>query len=318
MDSRLHKWIVERLEQVPPAEFFSLYHASAEGMSELLARVRVAQPGEDREAELEAEAERLNRDLGHAARAHVEAFEGTRQRYKVTAEAGNDLLGTFAFLLGARQPSSDVQLSEPVNEKGLLGQLMRHNETQARTMQEIITATIMPVIEENRQLRRQRDSDEDRRVETFRVWEELHSQSHERSIELKDIEQSREWKNKALEALFSTWIPEVIKRIDVRRGVGSLPAPSPVSQCQARFRDVVRVIEKKTLVDSLSLDSQTKLDSLLGLGKDPENIEEFRTWLIEVWQELPKEVSDAIGNHLADHHPDKAQAFVEILGVVAQ
>ena len=63
------------------------------------------------------------------------------------------MLGTFPFVLGAKSRSVEVGVSEAATERGLLGQLMRHNESKDRSISELVEAAMGPVLSENQALR---------------------------------------------------------------------------------------------------------------------------------------------------------------------
>lgn len=117
---KMQEWVIERLSKTPPAESFNVLHSSVSieglGGGELLLKIAVGDIDEER-SDLEREAESIAQETEAAARTHCEAFDGSRQRYKLTALSEDEMLGTFPFVLGAKSRSVEVGVSEAATER---------------------------------------------------------------------------------------------------------------------------------------------------------------------------------------------------------
>lgn len=320
----MHTWIMERLEAAPACDVFSLFHAGIDGMGELIHRHTVGEVGDARH-ELDGEAETIVNYMYRHARSHAECFPSP-QRYKVEAALDNDAVGSYMFRLAAKLQNAFVGDSEPATEKGLMGQLMRHNEAQARTNAEMYSSVLDHLTGQVHLLRRQVDQNEERRFETFEVLESLMSEKHARDMDAKKYSDDTKRKDRLIETAVSH-LPEVFKRLGGAglSGSNGLPA-APKSngqktngaatlQAQATLRDVFRVIDRKAIADDLDDAGREKLDDLLGLGADPPSVEVFREGLLEILGSLTPDVATALQENLQNNHPEKALAFLDLLGL---
>jgi len=199
---------------------------------------------------------------------------------------------------------------------------MRHTESLARQNVDMAQAIMGPLISENQSLRRQRDDWEGKRLEAHLTLEELLTMKHVRDLELSQFQQGEDRKNQFWEAFISKWGPEMIKRFGISKEAvgaitsGSIPVNgSSIAAHQKSLRDVFKVLDKEPIYESLDDDQRSRLDGLLGLGDDPESELAFKEQLAEIWKALPQRLVDTIGESLLDKHPEKARAFVELLGV---
>lgn len=321
---KMQKWITDRLESVPSATVFNLMHASVDIMgSDLILRIDVGSKGEDRKG-LDDEVERIVAAANEAAIQHANAFSGMRQRYKLTAETNEGALGQFTFQLGSSEPQADVGFSEGATEKGLLGQLMRHNENSQRAFVDLANSTVGPLLSENQSLRRQRDDWESKRLDAHLTLEELLSHKHERDIELEQYSEEERRKNKAWNALLDKWGPEIIRRIDLpflqppkqigeANGANGSNGQPTVGHLQEALRSIFKLIERAPIFDCLEDEQKHQLDSLLGLGDDPTDVPTFKKELLTIWQMLPDEITTSIGEDLLEKDKSKAALFVDLL-----
>lgn len=336
MTPKLVKWVSGRLEAVPAATLFILYHASVgefPGMgAELICKVPVAETGEARSS-LEGESERIATELDTHAREHAEAF-GTTQRYKVSAEAAGEVIAQTAFAAGVGiirgAPTGETMamgFSEPPTERGLLSHMMRHNETIMGKLVEAVSAMSQlsqPLVSENTSLRKRIESIEAHHLESIKVHEEMLSRKQERDLEFRVVEEGEERRKKFTTSLTDKWIPEILRQIaasgapQLEQGKNGAPKPGQngagitVEGCQAGLRAVFKRIDRGPVFECLDDEHRGKLDNLMGLGTDPPDVGTFRGWLIEVWQQLPEEVSNGIAEKLFG--TPEASLFAQFLG----
>lgn len=325
MNHKIKGWVIERLQKAPSAEVFILFHSSVEslGGGEILLKRPVGDIGEERKG-IEDEADSITSDIVKAASDHAEAFNGFRQRYKVVAESEDEgSIGSFPFVKGSRTENTEVGISEPATEKGVLGQFMRHNESLMRINSDMMSAVLSPLITENQSLRKQRDDWEGKRLDAHLKLEELLSEKHIRDIELADYEKQEARKDAFWNAFLNKWGPEIIKRFKINGApAGALKAAEKqvngngVETYQSSLRDIFKVLDRNPIYESLDDEGKADLDNLLGLGDNPETPEAFKEKLIEFWSErLPDEVCTAILDKLSNEHPDKGHAFLGLMGM---
>lgn len=216
-DVKMEKWIRERIETLPAAHYFVLVHASSEfgGMGgEPLLRLSV---GEDAmSGNAEAEATNFSKQVLEHARNHVDAFDGLKQRYKIFANDDEErVIAAYPFQLGSRMASHAVDHSEMPTDRGLLAQLMRHNDRKDELFMHLSQGVFGALISENQNLRAQRDKAEETRAQYYELTEELVSRKHERELEISTFQREEGRKDQLVKALITTYGPEILKQLNI-------------------------------------------------------------------------------------------------------
>lgn len=281
---------------------------------------------------LEDEADNIASKVVDEAREHSETFEG-RQRYKLIAENQDESLGQLTFTFGAKTKDGpngpEVTESFPANSQGLLGQMMNYNIRITGMLEDLVKATVSPMVEENRALRSERDLVAQRRLDLFRTIESLEGRKQERDIAMREFESSQARRDRLAQKLVDELLPEAAKAVIAglaSKGIiGSsagteteaetLLNGTAVPHMQSEFREIYKVIDRGAVQGALSEPDLAALDNLLGVGTDPESKVAFTTELNRLWGELPKDVTDGIGAMLSKEHPEKAVRFLQLLGV---
>jgi hypothetical protein len=133
----------------------------------------------DRHAEVSALAE----EIEVAMQGDADGLGGT-QRYVVVALRGDAQLTRLPFRVAAAEETESGEPidSEPATSKGLLAQLMRHNEAQSRmfmvSVGHILTAMQRTIAQQQTMI----DSVGDQRLELYAATEGLLSQRHDREL----------------------------------------------------------------------------------------------------------------------------------------
>lgn len=140
----------------------------------------------------EMELENLAAVIVSRAQSDADGIGPAIQRYVLLSLGGDDtVMGRQPFRL---RGTSDLDLDgddeageEPANMKGLMSQLMRHNEAQARTMQmslgSILTSQARRMESQDRLIERLMED----RLKSFEVVEEAMSRKHEREMEMESL-----------------------------------------------------------------------------------------------------------------------------------
>lgn len=361
---RLAAWITDRLVEAPPAAVFVLVHASVESMpmgggmgmggdlQEVVLRER-SQEGVTQEKD----AERIAKKLWEGASAHSEAFSGTEQRYKIVAEnADGGISATMPLVLGVKSRTTMGQdqfmHSEPATQTGLLGMLMRHNDSMQRNFMDALGGILGPLVSTCEQQRLRLQKYEEDRLEFMDRMERLSSLQHERDMEVIKVGSQNERRQKIVGKLADEVIPRLAAQFFAGKGGATVAAlmmgaaakeassssgsdsgseaqgsglgaqgstngegRRSVPYYQERLREVFRVIDRKAISDNLSEIQAANLDGLLGMGEDPKSVSEYKQRFMCVMGELPKEVLDAIMARLTtEEHADKGVVFAELFG----
>jgi hypothetical protein len=309
---KLANWIRHRVEMLPSATRFELEHVPemSEDPSILL---KVDARGETHESH--ERSRELAEQFFELADEHSHAFTG-RQRYKLRAfdfEAVE--IGCYVFALGFTGAGSSAY-SEPgePNERGLLAQLMRHNQQLATINVEQSQAVNSALIAENRDLRGRVEKVEAQRQEWFELLEGLHSQRHQREIEMVQEGARAETRNRALK-LLSQYVPEALKKL----GNGSAPAqltapePTPLEKAFSQMRRVWRVVDRPWLLSHLDDENKERVHALMGAGAPIESIERFGHELKTLWASLPEDISDELQTQILTRDPSLAGELLELL-----
>jgi hypothetical protein len=119
---------------------------------------------------------------------------GGMQRYLLVALRGGEVLGRLPLRAagGADEGGADPIDSEPATARGLVAQLMRHNEANSRIVSLSMGQIVATLLRQNERLRLVAEEAEDKRYAVANLTEQLLSQQHERDLEAKLVEERGE------------------------------------------------------------------------------------------------------------------------------
>lgn len=309
MQPKLKRWIRARIETLPSAARFELVHGST---GDELVLLRFEREAMDLDELAAARAE----DAWQAASDHAEAYE-SKQRFRLLAfcEDGTTS-GTLVFAVGQGSTAQAFSIRPDIGEateKGLLGQLMRHNQQLAAINVESVQAVLSPLISENQDLRRRIGEVESRRIEMFQLIESLETRRHDREIEAIEAGARAEFRGKLVKSLAEKWVPELIGKLNVGGGVGTssprLSAPDPVSDAQATMREALSLVDREAVALALDPAGRRALNGLCGLGEAPRDMPAFRACLRSVWESLPDEITESLISRLEQDPPLAARVM---------
>lgn len=313
---KVGNWIRHRIEMVPAAARFELAHSPDTGEESSILGKFEATSGESSHER----ARELSELIYEQAEEHSQAYEG-RQRYKLHAYSRDeDEVGVYVFAIGL----SGMARAEPgePSERGLLAQLMRHNQMLAQINVEQSQAVNSALIAENRDLRSRVDRVEGQRQEWFELLENLHSERHLREMEM--LQQSQAAENKAkVVSILARYIPEAMKQIGGgSRSPGSpkqetkqlAPAKSdPLADAHDKMRRVWRLLDRDWIAGHLDEQNRERVDRLLGIGEPIASLEDFADTLRALWLSLADDVTEQIQTTI---FAKDAALAVELLGLL--
>ena len=150
----------------------------------------LALPGE---ANTEASVIELAGRLGDLINTDAEGLGGI-QRYVLIAMQGGEVVGRLPLrATGAMDEThGDPIDSEPATARGLVAQLMRHNEANSRIVSLSMGQIVSTLLRQNERLRMVAEEAEDKRYAVAGLTEQLLSAQHERDLEAKVVEERGE------------------------------------------------------------------------------------------------------------------------------
>jgi hypothetical protein len=145
------------------------------------------------EANTEASVIELAGRLGDLINTDAEGLGGI-QRYVLIAMQGGEVVGRLPLrATGAMdETQGDPIDSEPATARGLVAQLMRHNEANSRIVSLSMGQIVSTLLRQNERLRMVAEEAEDKRYAVAGLTEQLLSAQHERDLEAKVIEERGE------------------------------------------------------------------------------------------------------------------------------
>lgn len=311
--TKIQNWIKNRLEMVPAATRFELSHAPDMAEDEQILLKLEAGFSKKSDGALER-ARELSSQLWETADENAGAFTG-RQRYKIRAFGkGDEEIATYVFAIGL----GEMARAEPGDptERGLLAQLMRHNQQLAQINVEQSQATVSALIAENRDLRGRVNHVEEQRQEWFALLEELHSEKHRRELERLQVEAAAQKQDRALQ-LLAHYVPEALKQLSGKKAGGheapQLSAKDPIEERHAIMRRVWSCLDREWVLGRLDEQNRHRIDSLLGFGEKIETVAQFDERLRLLWGSISEEVSEKIQEQILDKDPELGMSLVGLL-----
>jgi len=316
IEKKIANWLRNRLEAIPSAGRFELTHQA--DMGEETTTLLRLEPGSG-DGEAHSRARELSEQIVEAATEHANAYEG-KQRYRVLALEAETFeeLGVYVFALGLGGGIARSEPGEPT-ERGLLAQLMRHNQHLAQINVEQSQAVNQALIAENRDLRGRVQQVEAQRAEWFELLETMHSARHQRELEMMAEAGRKENRDKAIRLLMQ-YVPELVKKIDLGAlGVGNAnvklpaPKPDPLADAHEKMRRVWRLLDRDWIAGRLDEENRARVDALLGIGDKLETVEDFATKLGVLWASLDEDVTDEIQKTILAHDAPLALELTQLM-----
>jgi hypothetical protein len=136
----------------------------------------------------QAHAQSMAADVYRAAQDHAEAFDGV-QRYELLAYYGDEQAPqrrtAFRVTNAERSSMSAAEPTEEATTRGLLAQMMRHNEATARLSLQTTEVNFRTLHAQNTELRAENESLRTRLHESMTAVEKALSEQHSRDLETK-------------------------------------------------------------------------------------------------------------------------------------
>lgn len=310
-EKKILNWVKNRLEMVPAAVRFELYHCPEMAEEQTMLLKVPGGLSKNGDGALERSRE-IAAQIWETADEHSHAFEG-RQRYKLTAlDKSDDETGVYVFAIGLGGSLSRAEPGEPT-ERGLLAQLMRHNQQLASINVEQSQAVNSALMAENRDLRHRVEHVEKQRQEWFELLEDLHSQKHQRELEREKAEHDANNRARAFQ-LLAQFVPEALSQFKSNKALppGQI-VKSELEEAQETMRRVWRVLDRDWVLGRMDEQNKARIDSLLGIGDKLETLEQFNDRLRLLWGSISDEVADAIQNQIFERDPELAVKLVGLL-----
>lgn len=190
----------------------------------------------------------LAEEISMTAESDASGIGGT-QRYVLHAYHGESEKPTDRLTFrvdGDEEGDSDDFSSEPANAKGVLSQMMRHNEAMMKGTLMGLTSVMTTM---QRQMAKQADRLEHMETDRFRtieVMERLFSQEHQRKLELQKQE-SRESMTRELMGKLQLFLPVVANKI-----AGKQLMPAPVNEVLTGFLNTLSPEQAATIFGALN------------------------------------------------------------------
>lgn len=148
------------------------------------------------------------------ARAHSDAngMGPGIHRYVLLAKNGEKDCSRCAFRVSGDDEDGEGAGDEAPTMKGLLQQLMRHNENQARTMTNGVGALVSMLSRNLESSHKQIEKLVEQRAKDTEILESARSQEHQRELELLTTSNSEERKQKLFEQ-FSALVPVFVNKV---------------------------------------------------------------------------------------------------------
>jgi hypothetical protein len=195
---------------------------------------------------------------------------GGVQRYTITLYALNEVRAVlrWPFRIRANGDEFDEAGDEAPNGKGLLSQLMRHNEALAKTMVHAVagvTTVMARRLESSDQLNSQLMQ---KHVESMKILEEAKSEQHTRDMELLTTEASETRKNQMFEKL-SLLVPVLINKL---AGQKVLDSQDPTAMMLKSFAESITADQFKKIQSSLGPEQTILLMQILQGSKEAKQL----------------------------------------------
>ena len=202
-------------------------------------------------------------DIATTIHSDASGFGGV-QRYLVVACLGEALVSR----LPVKQMASEIRNgdsvdSEPATPHGLLAQLMRHNEAQARLFSSAMGQIVSTMGETIERQKGDIDKADAIRVEALETIEGLISQKHEREMEILK-EKGRTRRQESLVGLAMGLLPVVVNRVAGKK-IFDESSASPIKGLLKKFVDSLTDEQKLKLRGILEMPQIIALQHLLAV-----------------------------------------------------
>lgn len=236
--------------------------------------------------------------------------QGGRQRYSVVIFRGEDRAqptATRAFLLFGTSSGENErdfgQSSDPPNERGLLSQLMRHNDQQARMMQVLSDSMFSKLIAQNSQLTSQVDAMTGKQLDMFTLHQRMLDTQAQREME-QAKEANRERRHEQLIGVFTSMVPLLFLQF---MGNKALPQGIPT---ETSMRDTV----VGRFLDSLTPEELSAASGKLNSMRQIVFVEIYKSYKSGKLDGYPATMRDkAVQDFLESLEPEEAMGFMSVL-----
>jgi len=161
--------------------------------------------------------------------------------------------GRFVFRIRASEdPDDEIGGDDSPTTKGLLAQLMRHNEANARTLNTMSSGVVTLLVRRLEAMDSRMSNLEKERAETFLALEAAKSEQHTRDMELMKESNNEERKDAALKKLMDL-APVVVNRI---AGKQLMEAKDPLSAMVSQLGDSLSQEQISKIASALSPEQQ--------------------------------------------------------------
>jgi len=150
--------------------------------------------------------------------------------------------------------------SEPANLRGLLSQLMRHNEGSNRTLVLGTQQLLMGLSRQNQKLQEMVERSFDRDLETMKMMESMHSERHEREVITVKAVKQEERKSEAFEKIMML-LPNVVNRLAGKKVMNE--TTSPMEEMIDKFGSSLKDHQVEKFMSILDGDQQMLMLSVI-------------------------------------------------------
>lgn len=211
-NEQLIRWVSRHVSDITPEgkiHHFELCYDGAEGM--LRIEKFACYPEEGAEASDLIDATEMSTHIHGVAEEDARSRRGPIHRYRVLAYRGDDVdhESMTSFTVQGRALLSVESVTEPGDERGVTGQLMRHLEQTQLTMQRVIDATMNKLVGDLEDERARRLALEKTHFDTLALRERLLTDEEER-ITRRESETRRQERLDAFMQVFMAQVPMLL------------------------------------------------------------------------------------------------------------
>jgi hypothetical protein len=275
---RIARWLKPLLEaeDADRPTVLAIRHISVNDRHADVITMAVPQAGGDDEEALPELAEQIE----NAIQSDADGL-GATQRYLVVALRGDVQLTRLPFrvVAGSEGESGEPIDSEPATGKGLLAQLMRHNEAQSRmfmvSVGHILTAMQRTIAQQQAMI----DSVGDQRLELYAATEGLLSQKHDRELATVEAQHRVNTRSAMMQKIIN-FVPLALSYLTPKEGengvrpsqVGGLLRSFFETLDEQQFESLAKVLSEEQMMAVLAIVEKVKGEGGIeanGVSKGP-------------------------------------------------
>lgn len=268
-NEQLIRWISRHVSDITPEgkiHHFELCYDSTEGMLRI-EKFACYPELESEETEL-IDATEMSTHIHSVAEEDARSRRGPIHRYRVLAYRGDDSdhESMTSFTVQGRALLSAEAVTEPGDERGVTGQLMRHLEQTQITMQRVVEASMTKLVGDLEDERSRRLALEKTHFDTLALREKLLTDEEER-ITRRESESRRQERLDAFMQVFMAQVPMLLSSLGA-----AFSKSGAASAVGAKLKNFIGGLDEEKLASfasSLSPEQQSELFELMGeLGSD--------------------------------------------------